>query len=145
MAESLKRTLETILVVDDTSVVLNFVVTILENANFNVLQADCATSALALAAEYVGEIHLLLSDVQMPGLSGPALCTQLKKSRPAVSVMFMSSFSGGQLLLLNYGWAFLEKPFIAQRLLEMVNAVLHTPDKSQGNHHYHTDTESGAE
>jgi len=71
VADSLERTLETILVVDDTSVVLNFVVTLLENANFNVLKAACATSALALAAKCVGGIHLLPSDVQMPGLSEP--------------------------------------------------------------------------
>jgi two-component system, cell cycle sensor histidine kinase and response regulator CckA len=123
---------ETILVVDDAEVVVRLVVKILEDANFDVLQANCGETAIKVAAEYPGTIDLLLSDVEMPGMSGPDLCEALKKSRPNMHVMFMSGYSGEDMLILDYGWAFIEKPFVPTKLVEMVNVVLHTPDKSQG-------------
>ena len=123
--------METILVVDDTSSVLNVVTAILEGARFNVLQADGGAKALKMAAEYPGRIDLLLSDIKMPEMSGPELGEILKKTRPDMRVMLMSGFSG-DLLVLNYGWAFIGKPFVAKKLVEMVTEVLHTPDKSQG-------------
>jgi two-component system cell cycle sensor histidine kinase/response regulator CckA len=138
MAKVLTKTQETILVVDDIKIVRELVVEILQNAHFNVLHADNGADALKLAADYAGTIHLLLSDVQMPGMTGPALGDRLKKVRPDMRVMFMSGFTGGNLLVLNYGWAFIEKPFVPEKLVEMLNVVLHTPDKSQGSHGYDT-------
>ncbi len=138
MAESLVKKLETILVVDDTAMVLKVVVAILKTANFVVLEANSGAHALELAAKYDGRIDLLLSDVQMPGMTGPDLGETLKQSRPEIHVMFMSGFTGGNLLVLNYGWAFIEKPFVTEKLLEMINVVLHTPDKSQGSSQYNT-------
>jgi len=131
-------TKETILVVDDTDVVLKLAVTVLKGDNYRVLQANSGANAIELANNYAGKIDLLLSDVQMPGLSGPRLGDELKKSRPDIHVMFMSGFTGGDLLVLNYGWSFIEKPFVSQKLLEMVNDVLHSPDKSQSTHEYDT-------
>ena len=55
-----------------------------------------------------------------------------------MQVMFMSGFTGGNLLVLNYGWAFIEKPFVPEKLVAMINVVLHTPDKSQGSSQYDT-------
>jgi DNA-binding NtrC family response regulator len=124
------------LVVDDVETVRKLVVEILQTANFNVLHADSGAIALKLAADYTGTIDLLLSDVQMPGMTGPDLGEALKKARPDLHVMFMSGFTGGNLLVLNYGWAFIEKPFVPEKLVEMVNVVLHTPDKSQGGRQY---------
>lgn len=122
---------ETILVVDDTGPVLKVVSEILEAAAFHVLQADGGKKAATLAGGYSGRIDLLLSDLSMPDMSGPELGELLKKSRPDMRVMLMSGFSGN-LLVLNYGWAFIGKPFLAQKLVEMVMDVLHTPDRSQG-------------
>jgi two-component system, cell cycle sensor histidine kinase and response regulator CckA len=130
--------LETILVVDDTDLVLNTVVAILESANFLVLRANSGPAALKLAANYAGRIDLLLSDVQMPEMSGPDLGVALKRDRPDLRVMLMSGLSGGDLLVLNYGWAFVEKPFLPRKLIKMINVVLHTADKSQGSHQYDT-------
>ena len=45
--------------------------------------------------------------------------------------MLMSGFSGGDLLVLNYGWSYISKPFVAGKLVEMVNSVLRGPDRSQ--------------
>ena len=128
--------LETILVVDDIEAVLHLCVSILKRANFVVLEATSGDDAIKLAAEYDGKIDLLLSDVKMPGMSGPDLGETLKKVRPDMHVMFMSGYAGGDLLVLNYGWAFIEKPFVPTKLVEMINVVLHTPDKSQGTRQY---------
>jgi hypothetical protein len=128
--------LETILVVDDDAAVLKIVSSILGRAQFRVLQASDGISALQLAAETPETIQLLLSDVKMPGMSGPDLADTLKQTRPDIHVMFMSGFADGDLLVLNYGWAFIQKPFVATKLVEMINVVLHTRDKSQGSRQY---------
>jgi two-component system cell cycle sensor histidine kinase/response regulator CckA len=130
--------MNTVLVVDDDRVILNMVATVLEKADLHVLRADSGALALKLASEYDGAIDLLLSDVRMPEMSGPSLGDVLKKIRPGMRVMFMSGYSGGDLLVLNYGWAFIEKPFIPNKLVDMVNSVLHTPDRSQGGHAFDT-------
>jgi hypothetical protein len=143
MASSSREAAETILVVDDTENVLNLVVEILEAANFHVLRANSGPGAMKLAAGYSGKIDLLLSDVEMPDMSGPDLGDALKRARPDIHVMFMSGFSGGDLLVLNYGWAFIDKPFVPKKLVEMVNAVLHTRNKSQGNHEFDTRKDAG--
>ncbi len=122
---------ETILVVDDNVGVLNIVVKILTAANFLVLSALNGEAALALALKHRGTIDLLLSDVDMPAMSGPELGEALKKSRPDFHVMLMSGGKTDSLLVLNYGWAFLAKPFIAKRLVEMIEDVLHSPNRSQ--------------
>ena len=64
---------ETILLVEDHSVLLKLVKQILEDANFTVIAATCATQAARLEAEFPGTIDLLLSDVRMRGMSGPTL------------------------------------------------------------------------
>jgi DNA-binding NtrC family response regulator len=123
--------LETILVVDDTQVIRNYVVAILEEAHFKVISADNGANAIELAKQTVGTIDLLLSDVDMPLMSGPVLGQTLKKARPELQVMLMSGGADGNLLVLNYGWAFIEKPFVPKKLVQMVNNVLHSPDRSQ--------------
>jgi DNA-binding NtrC family response regulator len=130
------ETAATILVVDDADLVLKLVVDILKNAHYNVLQAYSGSEALELAAQHNGKIDLLLSDVQMPGMTGPKLGEELIKVRPSIHVMFMSAYTGGNMLVLNYGWAFLEKPFVAKKLLQMVKNVIAIPNKSQGTHKF---------
>jgi len=130
--------LETILVVDDTPAILTLVAEILNNANFNVLEARSGAEAIIVAMKYEGKIHLLLSDVQMGSMSGPELGETLKEQRPDLCVMLMSGMAGGNLLVLNYGWAYIEKPFVKDTLLQMVDLVLHSPDKSQGSKQYDT-------
>ena len=131
MPNSLRGTLETILVVDDSEIVRKSVVAFLELANFQVLSADCAASAVKLAQETERKIDLLLSDVDMPNMSGPDLGQLLKQSRPDMHVMLMSGGVDGNLLVLNYGWAFIQKPFVASKLINMVTDVLHSEDRSQ--------------
>ena len=85
MPGSPKGTLETILVVDDNHSVLTVVVATLRAANFRVLSANSGPQALKLAQETDETIHLLLSDVEMPEMSGPDLGQALKKARPGLA------------------------------------------------------------
>ena len=122
---------ETILVVDDNELVLHLVAAILRSANFRVLSANNGPEAIELARKAEQRIDLLLSDVNMPLLSGPDLGEALKKARPDLRVMLMSGGADGNLLVLNYGWAFIQKPFVPKKLVEMITSVLHSPDRSQ--------------
>lgn len=128
---------ETILVVDDNASVLTVVVEILKSAHFEVLSARDGADAVESANKTEGVIDLLLSDVDMPLMSGPDLGLVLKKTRPDLHVMLMSGGEDGNLLVLNYGWAFIQKPFVATKLVQMIVEVLHSPDRSQfGGHEF---------
>jgi DNA-binding NtrC family response regulator len=131
MLNSLRGTLETLLVVDDDESVRKVVVTILECANFVVLSAANGFDAIKLANETDRKIDLLLSDVDMPQMSGPHLGELLKKTRPHMHVMLMSGGEKGNLLVLNYGWAYIQKPMVATKLVQMITDVLHSPNRSQ--------------
>ena len=117
--------------VDDQEMLLDVVVRILKRANFHVLSAVGGSDAIRVAKEYSRTIDLLLSDIEMPGMCGPELGEVLKKERPGLHVMLMSCGAGGNLLVLNYGWAYIQKPFVPSKLVEMINAVLHSPNRSQ--------------
>ena len=64
-------------------------------------------------------------------MSGPALGEALKLVRPNIHVMLMSGGANGDLLVLNYGWAYVQKPFVAAKLVQMVTEVLHSKNRSQ--------------
>jgi two-component system cell cycle sensor histidine kinase/response regulator CckA len=131
LAEWRGNTREVILVVDDDEGVRKLVVTVLQDGGFRVLSARDGPTALRLAGEHDGVIDLLLSDVDMPAMSGPDLGEALKVTRPQMHVMLMSGGANGNLLVLNYGWAYLQKPFVGAKLIEMVTHVLHSADRSQ--------------
>jgi CheY-like chemotaxis protein len=138
MAETEDKSRVTILVVDDKEAVLAVVRAVLLNEGFRVLTAGSGAVAIQLAADYPDEIDLLLSDVEMPGMTGPQLGIIIRQSRPDLHVMLMSGLPGGDLLVLNYGWAFIQRPFVPSKLVEMVSAVLDSPNRSQGNYGYDT-------
>jgi DNA-binding NtrC family response regulator len=131
MSKSVKKSLETILVVDHDKANRELVLAILEQANFGVLSASGGVDAINLAEETPGEIHLLLCELDVPQMSGPDLGQALKMTRPDIRVMLMSSQKHGNLLILNYGWAYIQKPLVALKLVQMVNKVLHSPNRSQ--------------
>ena len=122
---------ETILVVDDDRAVLRYVGLILEKAHFHVISADSGPNALRVAENTAGRIDLVLSDWDMPEMSGIALGEALKKVRPDIHVMQMSGGAHDTLMVLNYGWAFLQKPFVGAKLVAMVKEVLNSPNRSQ--------------
>jgi DNA-binding NtrC family response regulator len=131
LPRSLKLTLETILVVDDDEDLLKTVVAILKRANFRVLSAGSGLAALKLAKKTNRRIDLLLSDVDMAEMSGPDLGESLKRERPDLHVILMSGGAKGNLLVLNYGWAFIQKPFVSAKLVQMIKDVLRSANRSQ--------------
>ena len=73
----------------------------------------------------------------MTPMSGPDLGQLLKKKRPNLHVMLMSGGNNGNLLVLNYGWAYIQKPLVSKKLVEMITDVLHSADRSQlGGHEF---------
>jgi len=133
-----KNTLETILVVEDHPVVLEAVCEILERAGYRVLPFVSGAQAIQVERITRGPIHLLLSDVMMPDMSGLVVAELLKKRRPEMRVMLMSGYPDGEMLLLNHGWHFIEKPFVPYELVARVNEVLHSQERSQGTDHFDT-------
>jgi DNA-binding NtrC family response regulator len=118
--------LRTILVVDDDPDILVVVVAMLGHGVYNILTADSGSQAMEQSRAFKGDIHLLLSDFQMPQLSGMALASAMTADRPDLKVLLMSAFEGG-MLVLNEGWHFLPKPFIASQLRALVHGLA-SPD-----------------
>jgi two-component system cell cycle sensor histidine kinase/response regulator CckA len=114
----------TILVIDDEPLVLDTMARSLERVGFVVLRADSAEEARKLATS--STLELILSDVNMPGLRGPDLVTELKAAGVACPVMFTSgdpSFEVVDKSLQVPGATFLPKPFTGS---ELVDAVFET-------------------
>jgi DNA-binding response OmpR family regulator len=117
----------TILVVDDEPVVLEFVSTVLDNENYNVLTAGSGSMGLARSREFEGEIQLLLADFQMPGgMTGLDLATTMTAERPQLTVLIMSGFPE-QMLTFKKEWHFLEKPFAVRQLRTRIRALVAPP------------------
>ncbi len=133
---------KTILVVEDTAPFLRLVQTILEDAGFRVLTAPDAMEAIQVA-EQAQTIDLLLSDVMMPDMSGPELAAKLKHSHPGMPVILMSGFTGGEVLVLNHGWHFIQKPFVPVQLVTKINEVLDGDTRDQGTDHFDTRNSRG--
>ena len=124
---ALQNDQKTVFVVDDDAGVLNFVSGFLVNSNYNVLTASSGAEALQQSRDYKGEIHLLLSDFQMDGMSGMDLATKITLDRPRLQVLLMSGFPEG-MLVLNEGWHFLSKPFIPSQLRALIVGLI-SPDR----------------
>lgn len=118
---------ETVLLVEDDAMMRPLVQGILQRRGYRVLTAEHAEAALALAEQHVGPIHLLLTDVVMPGASGRELASRLAKSRPETRVLYMSGYTDDAIVrhgLLERGLNYLQKPFTPGLLAEKVRQVL---------------------
>ncbi len=124
--------METILLVDDEADILATAREMLEEQGFEILDALNAEEAVRVAVAHAGPIHLLLTDIVMPGASGQDLAQMLGLQRPDLRVLYMSSFAiiKGQRQFaetetgLELGAPILLKPFTGERLLEKVHEVL---------------------
>jgi PAS domain S-box-containing protein len=121
------RGTETILVVEDEPAVLTLSRRALEVQGYVVLAASDADAAMRVVERHGGTIHLLLTDVVMPGLSGRELADQLAARRPGIRVLYMSGYPGDAVVqhgTLPSGSAFLQKPFSPDGLARKVRDVL---------------------
>jgi two-component system cell cycle sensor histidine kinase/response regulator CckA len=118
---------ETILLVEDEEALRNLTRRCLEANGYTVLPAADAEAALDLASRHPGRLHLLVTDVIMPGASGPELSRQLLARRPDVRVLFVSGYTDAAIAshgVLENGAAFLQKPFTPDTLARKVRDVL---------------------
>jgi two-component system, cell cycle sensor histidine kinase and response regulator CckA len=121
------RGTETVLLVEDELQILNLGRRILEQYGYTVLAASTPEAALALAAQSSAPIHLLITDVVMPGMNGKELNVRLRVGRPGLRCIFMSGYTADVIAhhgVLEAGVAFLQKPFTIQSLAEKVREVL---------------------
>jgi signal transduction histidine kinase/streptogramin lyase len=124
---------ETILVVEDQDAVREFTRTVLESYGHTVLEAADGKSACALAGQYTGDIHLLLTDTVMPGMNGKVLSERLLKMRPNLRVLFMSGYTAdviGHHGVLELEVAYIPKPFTPEGLAAKVREVLAAPRRA---------------
>jgi DNA-binding NtrC family response regulator len=117
---------KTILVVDDDAALLESLSEFLGDV-YHVLSASSGEDALQQSKDFKSEIHALLSDFQMPGMTGIELATQITAKRPKIKVLLMSGYPAG-MLILNEGWHFLPKPFIASQLQALIVGLV-SPDR----------------
>jgi two-component system cell cycle sensor histidine kinase/response regulator CckA len=124
---------ETILVVEDQEAVRSFTKAALTLYGYQVLEASDGDEAIAAAQEYAGEIHLLLTDVVLPGMNGKQLSEKLRALRPVLKVLFISGYPANVIAhrgVLDPGVSFLNKPFGLDELAGKVREVLDDPSSS---------------
>ena len=118
---------ETILVVDDERFVLSCVTGTLRNAGFQVLEAASPEEALRIGLAHRDAIDLIVCDVVMPGLAGPALVEELAVLHPESQCLFMAGLPDHPDVhrhILQRGRAFLPKPFFPRELVAKVRGML---------------------
>lgn len=118
---------EVILLAEDEDAVRAVASAMLRKQGYQVLESSHGTAALEAAAKHSGEIHLLLSDVVMPGMNGKELFHKLQAGRPKIKVIFMSGYTSAALTQESFaepGMNFLQKPFHSVQLLSKIRQVL---------------------
>ena len=118
---------ETILMVEDEEGVRSLVQLALRTGGYNVLQTTDAESALETCAAYDGPIHLLLTDVVMPRMSGPVVAAKVVALRPGIKVLYMSGYTGDAVVhhgVLSENMPFIQKPFSPLALRRKIREVL---------------------
>jgi two-component system cell cycle sensor histidine kinase/response regulator CckA len=124
MAETHRRGSGTILLAEDEPLLRELGQTILTQAGYEVLTAPNPEALKSFVAEYAGKIDLLLTDVVMPGMSGPELVRVVKARWPEVRVLYMSGYADDEIEDLDRDAGFLQKPFTPAELTEKIAEVL---------------------
>jgi PAS domain S-box-containing protein len=122
-----RRGTETILLVEDEPSVRQLAARLLKQEGYKVLEAQSGQHALQMYREYAGRIHLVFTDVVMPGMDGSALAARLKLLHPGLKVLFMSGYAENAEVHheeIGGGDAFLAKPFTPEVVLQRVRQVL---------------------
>ena len=126
---SISADTKTILLVEDSDVVRELTRNVLDINGYAILEASSPEDAIRLCESHGGEIHLLLTDVVMPGMSGRDLSNRLQRVRPGMKVLYMSGYTDEAIVehgILDAGIHFIPKPFspasMAQKILEVLNS-----------------------
>jgi PAS domain S-box-containing protein len=127
-ASAMARTTgETVLLVEDEPAILNLGAKMLRRLGYDVLTANGPEAAMRLAEEHRGELHLLVTDVVMPGANGRDLAERLLTARPRMSLLYVSGYAADIVTrkgILGEGVRLLSKPFTLEELAGAVRAAL---------------------
>jgi len=113
--------------VEDEETLLKMGKTMLEKLGYTVLAANSPNEAIKLAGQYAGKIHLLVTDVVMPEMSGRDILKRLSDPRPGIKCLFMSGYTANVIAhrgILDEGVNFLQKPFFMNDLAAKVREAL---------------------
>ena len=127
LCPSVDSSTETILLVEDDQMVRTLARYILELVGYNVLEAGDGYEAIEVCNGYQGPVHLLLTDVVLPQMSGPLLSEEVMKMFPDIGILYMSGYS--ESVLISHGVSpegplFLQKPFSPEALARKVRERL---------------------
>jgi PAS domain S-box-containing protein len=126
-SEPAPRGFETLLLVEDDESVRTLAGRILRRQGYNLLEAADGIKALRLAQEFSGDIHLVITDVVMPGMSGSEMVSQLEAARPGIKSLYISGYTDDTIVyhgILDSNVVFLQKPFTIERLLYKVRETI---------------------
>jgi two-component system, cell cycle sensor histidine kinase and response regulator CckA len=118
---------ETLLIVEDDPSVLKLGQLILEQLGYSVLASQSPLKAVEMVQEYTGEIHLLITDVVMPSMSGKDLSEEISRIRPEIKILFMSGYAANPVAhqdVLDESVHFIQKPFSIDSMALKVREVL---------------------
>jgi CheY-like chemotaxis protein len=126
---------ETVLVVEDEKALLSAMELALAGKGYRVLAAASPLDALLLVQQHAGPIHMLVTDVVMPGLNGKELAARIGRDRPGLRVLYLSGYTGDILArrgLITENIRFMQKPFRLLDLTRQVREALDAPDEAGG-------------
>jgi two-component system cell cycle sensor histidine kinase/response regulator CckA len=127
--EEVNRGSQTILIVEDDEALLQVTHRSLEEVGYAILAARNPVEAIEVAESHPGPIHLMVTDVVLPGINGAQLASHLSRLRPEMKVLFVSGYTDDTIVhhgVLEPGLAFLQKPFSPKALARKVSEVLAT-------------------
>jgi CheY-like chemotaxis protein len=133
--EPAPRGRETILLVEDDEAIRELISEVLKASDYTVLETGDPLEAIVIGDRHPGSVHLLFSDVVMPGMRGPALAAQLRALRPEIGRLYMSGYTDGTIVsrdTIEPPGAFLQKPFSPDTLLRAVRDALDVASKRGG-------------
>lgn len=122
---------ETILLAEDSASLREMAQEYLESIGYSVLAASSGKEALQRAKDFEGPIHLLLTDVVMPEMSGPDLAAEISSRRPGIKVIFTSGYTDDAIArqgVLSPSVAFIQKPYRPKALAQKIREVLREPN-----------------
>jgi DNA-binding NtrC family response regulator len=129
MDSTRSATERTILVVEDEAGLRALVEEVLSSEGYTVLMAPDGANAVRLSEEYTSTIHLLLTDITLPGMNGQQIAARLRPARPQMQLLFMSGHARSEIVdneIPATQANFIQKPWTPQGLCDKVQALLNT-------------------
>jgi two-component system, cell cycle sensor histidine kinase and response regulator CckA len=126
-SEGLRTGTETLVLVEDEEALRVVIHDLLEEGGYTVIDGPNPEASLAAAEKHPGPIHMILTDLVMPGINGPEAAARLRSSRAGLKVLYMSGYTGAAAerhVPLEAAHAFIQKPFSLDGLLQKVREVL---------------------